>query len=221
MFRSLVRPIARQSVRTFFNDGYRDNASLELVYRAVIRSPAVTNKLTDFYAANCDELSVESMASLQAAGSTVGIPLQPYLGDPHRVLLAYSLLPNTVETEADGNPVIETVIGDEKQRIKIVDPDLISFLAKELLAKLGLDTSSESAKNYLDSMVDGAEALYAKIPKIAPSPLEAAMAAIDAETCPADTLRNMATTEEMNKVKFANMPHPISKKVEGKFKYFL
>ena len=67
-------------IRTFFNDGYRDNASLELVYRAVVRSPAVTNKLTDFYATNCDELSVESMASLKAAGSTVGVPLQPYLG---------------------------------------------------------------------------------------------------------------------------------------------
>ena len=40
-------------------------------------------------------------------------------GDPHRVLLAYSLLPNTVETEGDGNPIVETVIGDEKQRIKV------------------------------------------------------------------------------------------------------
>ena len=40
-------------------------------------------------------------------------------------------------------------------------------------------------------MVEGAEALYAKIPKIAPSPLEAAMAANDAETSPADAVRNM------------------------------
>ena len=67
-------------MRTFFKDGFRDNASLEMVYRSVIRSSAVSSKLVDFYASNLDELSVESMSTLKGEGATLAIPLQPYLG---------------------------------------------------------------------------------------------------------------------------------------------
>jgi hypothetical protein len=210
-------------VRSFFKDGFRDNASLELVYRALIKSPAVSQKLIEFYSQNLDQLSIESLSAFKAQGTTVAIPLQPYLGDPHRVLLAYSLLPFTIGKEADGNPVIETKIGDEEQKIKIIDPDLISFLAKELLAKMGYETTPQAARTYLDSMVEGAEALYAKIPPVEPSPLEKAMAEINEEFkagTPLDTCKNMAEPKELHALKFANLPHPVTKKVEGKFKYF-
>eukprot|EP00667_Euglena_gracilis_P027570 EG_transcript_34143 len=179
MLRVLTPAIARPGLRCFFKDGFRDNASLELVYRVVLKSPAVSQKLIEFYAKSLDQLSVESLSALK--GTTVGIPLQPYLGDPHRVLLAYSLLPHTVETEADGNPVVETKIGDEEQKIKIIDSEVISFLAKEILGKLGLETTPQAARQYLDSLVEGAEALYAKIAPVEPSPLEKAIAEINEE----------------------------------------
>jgi hypothetical protein len=208
-------------VRSFFKDGFKDNASLELVYRSVIRSPAVAEKLLDFYAANVDELSVESLSGLKADGASVAVPLQPYLGDPHRVLLAYSLLPDTIETEADGNPIVKTQIGDEPQKIKIVDAEVITFLAKATLTKLGHEATPEAARAYLDSMVDGTEELYAKLPAVAPSPIEQAIAEINAETAPLESLKNLAPQAELHKLKWAHVPHPISGKVEGKFRYFI
>ena len=74
-------------------------------------------------------------------------------GDPHRVLLAYSLTSYKKETESDGNIVVEVSVGGEKQRIKIVDHDLISFVAQELLKKLGKATTPDAAREYIDSMV--------------------------------------------------------------------
>eukprot|EP00668_Euglena_longa_P028741 GGOE01036060.1.p1 GENE.GGOE01036060.1~~GGOE01036060.1.p1 ORF type:complete len:224 (-),score=43.35 GGOE01036060.1:196-867(-) len=222
MLHRFAPAVARSGIRGFFKDGFRDNASLELVYRVILKSPAVSQKLLEFYAKNLDQLSVESLSALK--GTTVGIPLQPYLGDPHRVLLAYSLLPHTVEHEADGNPVVETKIGDEEQKIKIVDSDIITFLAKEILAKLGQETTPQGARQYLDSLVEGAEALYAKIAPVEPSPLEKAIAEINEELkasgIPLDNCKNMANPKELHDLKFAHLPHPITKKVEGKFKYF-
>jgi len=195
----------------------RDNSSLEFAYRILLRSPAVAQKLTEFYCKNIDELSVGSLSAFKSAGTTLGLPLQPYLGDPHRLLLAYSLLPLETEREEDGNPVIETRIGDEEQRIKIIDPDLITFLAKELLGKLGLESTPQAARAYLDSLVDGADILYSKLPAVAPSPLERAMKEIDEEFkagTPWETCKNMAEPKELHALKFAHIPHPITKKVE-------
>lgn len=223
MLRICAQQLSRGGARHFFKDGFRDNASLELVYRVVIKSPAVSQKLLEFYAQNLDLLSVESLSSLKSQGTTVAVPLQPYLGDPHRVLLAYSLLPFTIEKEADGNPVVETKIGDEEQKIKIIDPDLITFLAQELLKKLGCEATPQAARAYLDSMVEGAEALYAKIAPVEPSPLEKAIAEINEELksgTPWDNCKNMANPKELHALKFAHIPHPVTKKVEGKFKYF-
>ena len=144
-----------------------------------------------------------------------------YPGDPHRVLLAYSLLPDTVEHEADGNPVVKTQIGDEPQKIKIVDADVITFLAEALLTKLGHQANPESARAYLDSMVEGAEELYAKLPAVEPSPIEKAIDEINAETAPMESLRNLADQKELHELKWKHVPHPISGKVEGKFRYFI
>lgn len=106
--RTCLSPFFSKGVRYFFKDGFRDNSSLEFAYRILLRSPAVAQKLTEFYCKNIDELSVGSLSAFKSAGTTLGLPLQPYLGprllrsccfyvyflgDPHRLLLAYSLLP--------------------------------------------------------------------------------------------------------------------------------
>jgi hypothetical protein len=219
----LGRPVIIRGLRTFFNDGYRDNASLEMVYRLVVKTSPVVDKLLEFYAKNLDAASLDNLNSLASSNTTVCVPLQPFLGDPHRVLLAFSLLPNKVAVESDGNIIVEAKIGDEAQRIKIVDHELISFIAGEILKKLGMQPTPEAARTYIDSMMDGAEAiaqrLYSTNP-IEPSPLEKAMAEIDKETLPLNELKNLEKNDDIDILKWKFLPNPTTGKIEGKFKYF-
>eukprot|EP01001_Neometanema_parovale_P010789 NODE_7023_length_799_cov_84.943787_g6785_i0.p1 GENE.NODE_7023_length_799_cov_84.943787_g6785_i0~~NODE_7023_length_799_cov_84.943787_g6785_i0.p1 ORF type:complete len:247 (-),score=77.49 NODE_7023_length_799_cov_84.943787_g6785_i0:58-729(-) len=213
--------VARRGLRTFFNDGFADNTSMETVYRALVKTPAVSEKLMDFYAANMD---VDSLSGMKGTNN-VCVALPPYLGDPHRVLLAYSLLRNENKsiTEADGCPIVEIMMGEEPQRIKIVDHDLISFLAKQLLTKLGQDSSMDGAQAYLDSLMDGAEAEAQKLSQKTgqvQSPLELAIEQQYAESAP--KLSNFQQSAgELEALKHATEVNPSSGKVEGKFKYFI
>jgi hypothetical protein len=189
----------------------------------LIKTSPVADKLLEFYAKNLDAASLEDLGGFVANNTTVCVPLQPFLGDPHRVLLAFSLFPNKVATERDGNIIVEAKIGDEKQRIKIVDHELIGYVATELLKKLGLQPTPEAARQYIDSMMEGAEPIVQRILATNPieaSPLEKAMAEIDKETLPIDELRNLEPFEVMQDVKYKNIPHPYTGRVEGKFKYF-
>eukprot|EP00993_Chasmostoma_nieuportense_P003596 NODE_4302_length_809_cov_131.302053_g4144_i0.p1 GENE.NODE_4302_length_809_cov_131.302053_g4144_i0~~NODE_4302_length_809_cov_131.302053_g4144_i0.p1 ORF type:complete len:228 (-),score=79.24 NODE_4302_length_809_cov_131.302053_g4144_i0:75-758(-) len=218
-------PRTFRGCRAFFNDSFLDNCSLEAAYRFLVRTPEVKTKLLDFYCQGLDQPSLDNLAEHHANKTTVCVPLQPHLGDPHRVLLAYSFLEHVEHLDIDGAPIVETTIGLEHQRIKILDAQLIVFLAQKLLIALGKPSTPAAAKEYLDKMVEGADQLAAELLQKAPpveSPLEQSMREINEEGGgPWWTSKRLVTDpQSLDQLKYKTMPHPDTGKVEGKVKYF-
>eukprot|EP00999_Lentomonas_sp_LEN2_P001100 NODE_2105_length_652_cov_87.904762_g2055_i0.p1 GENE.NODE_2105_length_652_cov_87.904762_g2055_i0~~NODE_2105_length_652_cov_87.904762_g2055_i0.p1 ORF type:complete len:165 (+),score=28.28 NODE_2105_length_652_cov_87.904762_g2055_i0:87-581(+) len=153
MLRLVSRIPARVGCRTFFGNGYADNTSLEVLFKVMLRSPPVRERLFELYAANA---SADTLSDWSKQGSVgpLRVVLPPSLGDPHRVLLAYSMMAeDPVQHGADGCPVYQVDIGEESQLIKLVDADVIRFLGENLLETMGRDSSPAGAKVYIDEML--------------------------------------------------------------------
>ena len=85
--------MAAQS-RAFFGKGW-DNASLDTVYCALLRRTDVNDRLRTEYARVLDPRDCDIVRRVhgiaKANNSNFRIFLPPHLGDPHRLLKAYSL----------------------------------------------------------------------------------------------------------------------------------
>ena|ERR1712000_431770 len=161
--------LACNANRTFFGKGW-DNAALDVAYRALLRKPEVNERLTDFVCTVIDGRAVESLVTAGKKadnnGSQVRIFLAPHLGDPHRLLKAYSLTAYPILDE-QGEQLRVSVDGFEGEAFadpdddfaKICFPNLaeIKFLAQELLALLEWEQSPRGAASLLESLYRGSE----------------------------------------------------------------
>jgi hypothetical protein len=161
-------PLAPAS-RTFFGKGW-DNAALDTVYKAVVRKPEVTSKLRTGLAESMDSRTLEATRAIEskslAANQAVTIFLPPHLGDPHRLLKAYSLTAYPILdekgeqlcVELDGQEVVAFADPDD-DFAKVVIPSLptVEFLAQELLKTLNWETTPRGAASLLESLYRGAE----------------------------------------------------------------
>jgi hypothetical protein len=156
-------------VRTFFGKGW-DSASLDVAHRALLRKPEVRDHLTNWVAEKTDGRGVESFvnAGKNAARNNVQVRLflAPHLGDPHRLLKAYSLTAYPILDE-HGEQLKVHVDGhegeafadpdDDYSKVVFPDLDLIKYLAQELLALLDWEQSPRGAASLLESLYRGSE----------------------------------------------------------------
>lgn len=173
MKRFAVAPVARMSAavafpmmatRTFFGKGW-DNASLDIIYRSMLRKPNVQDHLRGFYGEVMDARTLEQFqlrdASVKEMGSQFRAFLAPHLGDPHRLLKAYSLTAypildqkgNQLHVDVDGHEYPAFADPDDDYS-KVVLPQLgtTEFLAQELLKMMKWEVTPRGAASLLEQL---------------------------------------------------------------------
>jgi len=163
--------VATASVRTFFGkDKGWDSAALDVAHRALMRKPEVNAHLTNWLADIVDARAIESFVkagkNAEKQGVQFRIFLAPHLGDPHRLLKAYSLTAYPILDE-HGEQLKVHVDGFEGEAFadpdddysKVVFPDLemIKYLSQELLGLLDWEQSPRGAASLLESLYRGSE----------------------------------------------------------------
>eukprot|EP00760_Papus_ankaliazontas_P003068 PhM_4_TR11404/c0_g1_i1/m.71274 len=174
MFRRITAAPVRCSTlaapaRHFFGKGW-DNASLEIVYRGVLRRPNVEERLRENLCRMADSRSLERIRRKGELAAKQGqlpvVYLQPGLGDPHRVLKAYSLTAYPILDEGGHQVTIEVQGGavptfadpdDDYSKIVIPQLEMVELLAQELLRTLKWEVSPRGAASLLESLYRGAE----------------------------------------------------------------
>ena len=170
---SVTRPVSVSSMtiaapmvaqRDFFNKGW-DNAALDTVFKAVLKKPEIVDRITTAIAAEVDPRSLEFSRKISGDGK-LNMYLTPHLGDPHRVLKAYSLTAYPILDEK-GEPLKIEVEGtmmeafadpdDDFSKVVIPQADVIELLAKETLAMMNWETTNRGAATFLEALYRGAE----------------------------------------------------------------
>ena len=156
--------------RTFFGKGW-DNASLDITYKCVLRKPEIHDKLKAEYARVVDSRTLEF---LRKAGDkadknnkNITIYLPPHLGDPHRLLKAYSLTAYPILDEKgeqmkidfEGMQKLEAFADPDDDYSKVVIPnlDLVEYIAQDLLKTLNWEATPRGAASFLEALYRGAE----------------------------------------------------------------
>jgi hypothetical protein len=168
--RRFAAPVQRlAAVRTFFGKGW-DNAALDVTYRALLRKPEVQTHLKLHYARAADARTIEeSIVKAKQAekhGAQIRVFLPPHIGDPHRLLKAYSLTAYPILDEK-GEQLKVHVDGyefeafadpdDDYAKVALPNLDLTKFMAQELLKTLSWEASPRGAASLLESLYRGAE----------------------------------------------------------------
>ena len=162
-------PVAAVSVRTFFGKGW-DNAALDTVYKHLVRKPEIQDFLKYKYASKMDGRAFQNTIdnALQAAehGTALRIFLPVHLGDPHRLLKAYSLTAYPILDE-QGSQLIINVDGhnlpafadpdDDYSKVALPHLEQTEFLATELLKALDWEATPRGAASFLEALYRGAE----------------------------------------------------------------
>ena len=157
------------SRRPFCNKGW-DNAALDTIFKCLIRKPEVNEKIRDAYVTTMDPRNADYVRHMgdvaKEKNKNVRVYLPPMLGDPHRVLKAYSLTNypildekgHQLKVEVCGH-MIEAYADPDDDYSKVVIPQLevIEFLAKELLTIVDWEASPRGAASLLESLYRGAE----------------------------------------------------------------
>lgn len=156
----------RSTVSRFFLTKQSCNTSLETVFRALVKTPKVHQRLLDHYVANLDDASIAALQKITNAKPQLVLP--PGLGDPHRLLFQYSISDDKDSIDKDGQPVFRLKYeSGDVERIKVVDFPVVEFLSKELLSALGQESSPAGAGRYLDSLYEGHTFQPQSIPGVA------------------------------------------------------
>jgi hypothetical protein len=157
------------STRQFFGKGW-DNAALDVVYRHLVRKPEVHDTITTQYARRMDGKAVQTVlenAKIAAEHNTaVRLFLPVHLGDPHRLLKAYSLTAYPILDE-QGEQLIVNVDGhdlpafadpdDDFSKVCIPNLELTEYLATELLKTFDWEATPRGAASFLEALYRGAE----------------------------------------------------------------
>lgn len=168
--KAVVATMPMAACRTFFGKGW-DNASLDIVFKGVLRKPEVNDYLRTYYVREClanreiDDYH-QSRDYVENIGSQHRVFLPPHLGDAHRVLKGYSLTAYPILDEK-GEQLVVDVDGqhlpafadpdDDYAKICLPQKELMEFLAIELLKALKWEPSARGAAGLLESLYRGAE----------------------------------------------------------------
>ena len=155
--------------RFFFGKGW-DNASLEIVYRGILRRPHINKALKQHILSVVDKRTLDFVKSKSVETLEKNIPLGIFLsadiGDPHRVLKAYSLTAYPILDDAGNQATAEFM---KKQAPLFADPDddyskvlmpqldIIKMLTTEILKTLNWEVSPKGAASFLESLYRGSE----------------------------------------------------------------
>jgi hypothetical protein len=160
-------------MRTFFGKGW-DNAALDTVFRAMIKTPKVQEEIKKEVAKKMDPRTLENWSYAVSLNPDVStrLFLPPHIGDPHRLLKAYAITAYPIVDEAgkqvmyDGSDseVIQWYLGalpcfadpdDDYSKIAMTDLELTEYLGKELLTLLEWEASPRGAASFLESLYRG------------------------------------------------------------------
>lgn len=157
--------LRRTIAKRFFGKGW-DNAALDTVYRGLLKKPEVNAYLTSKYVGVMTPEDVSAIQAKVAAGGTFKIFLAPDLGDPHRLLKAYSLTAYPILNERGdvltcdvGGKEMEAYADpdDDYSKVCIPDIDAVVYLSQQLLTAMDWEASPRGAASLLESLYRGAE----------------------------------------------------------------
>ena len=162
-------PVAAECTRTFFGKGW-DNAALDTVYKHLVRKPEVQDCLKYKYASRMDgrafQTTIDNALKAAEQNSAFRIFLPVHLGDPHRLLKAYSLTAYPILDE-QGSQLVINVDGhnmpafadpdDDYSKVALPHLEQTEFLATELLKALDWEATPRGAASFLEALYRGAE----------------------------------------------------------------
>eukprot|EP01065_Artemidia_motanka_P038163 TRINITY_DN47019_c0_g1_i1.p2 TRINITY_DN47019_c0_g1~~TRINITY_DN47019_c0_g1_i1.p2 ORF type:complete len:229 (+),score=88.35 TRINITY_DN47019_c0_g1_i1:74-760(+) len=139
-----------------FGQGW-DNASLELVFRSIIKRPHIREALKNHYAWSTDEQTLSRCKQFGDNCDIVQLQLCPDLGDPHRVLKQFSIMDRPV-IDIDGKHIAmmggHVFYDDDATKIAIIDQTAVETLAKEILWTLGRTTGEPEPQDARDLLTE-------------------------------------------------------------------
>lgn len=155
--------------RTFFGKGW-DNAALDTVYKHLMRKPEIQEVMRNHIAARSDPRMLQVMAEKAKIAadnnSAFRIFMPAHLGDPHRLLKAYSLTAYPILDEM-GQQMLIDVDGhnlpayadpdDDYSKVCLPHLEITELLACELLKLLDWEATPRGAASLLESLYRGAE----------------------------------------------------------------
>eukprot|EP01062_Namystynia_karyoxenos_P027512 TRINITY_DN21097_c0_g1_i1.p2 TRINITY_DN21097_c0_g1~~TRINITY_DN21097_c0_g1_i1.p2 ORF type:complete len:263 (+),score=127.99 TRINITY_DN21097_c0_g1_i1:104-790(+) len=141
-----------------FGSGW-DRASLDVVFRSIVKRPHIREVLKHHYAWATDDRTLERAKAFGDNCDIVQVQLAPDIGDPHRVLKQYSIMDAPV-IDIDGKHVAmmggHVYYDDDGTKIAIVDQTPVEALAKEILWTVGASKSDEpepkDARKFLEEL---------------------------------------------------------------------
>ncbi|KNH07639.1 cytochrome c oxidase subunit V [Perkinsela sp. CCAP 1560/4] len=167
--RLLHNRIVSSGKRYFFGKGW-DNASLEIVFRGILRRQHINAALKSHIVSTIDQRTLENIKTksieMQEKKIPAGVFLSSDLGDPHRVLKAYSLTAYPILDESGKQSTMEIMARDlplfadpDDDYSKVVMPhlDLVKLLAREILKTLNWEVSPKGAASFLESLYRNSE----------------------------------------------------------------
>lgn len=157
------------SFRTFFGKGW-DNAALDTIYSAMLRRPEVNDRIRTEYVSGMDSRDADMLRHMgdvaKEQKTFIRIFLPPFIGDPHRLLKAFSLTAYPIlddkggqlKVEVDGM-MLDAFADPDDDYSKVVIPhlELLEFLAKSLLETMKWEATPRGAASLLESLYRGAE----------------------------------------------------------------
>lgn len=161
--------VAVASARTFFGKGW-DNAALDTIYSCMLRKPEVNEQIRTQYVSTMDPRDADVLRRLGEISKEnktfIRVFLPPHLGDPHRLLKAYSLMAYPIlddkggqlKVEMDGQK-LDAFADPDDDFAKVVIPhvELVESLAKSLLETMKWEATPRGAASLLESLYRGAE----------------------------------------------------------------
>lgn len=157
------------SARTFFGKGW-DNAALDTIYSCMLRKPEVNEHIRTQYASTMDPRDADVLRRLGEVSKEnktfIRVFLPPHLGDPHRLLKAYSLVAYPIlddkggqlQVEMDGHKLNAYADPDDDfAKVVIPHAELVEYLAKSLLETMKWEATPRGAASLLESLYRGAE----------------------------------------------------------------
>lgn len=153
----------------FFKKGW-DNASLDVIYRGLLRKPEVNQHLREKYFSLLDGRTERMLSAChvkaQQNKTATRIFLAPDMGDPHRLLKAYSLTAypilnergDVMKCDVDGQMMDAFADPDDDfSKVCIPHLDTVIFLSQQLLETMKWEATPRGAASLLESLYRGAE----------------------------------------------------------------